>query len=165
MSTSQAGAYTIELAKPDFKFAAAHFTLLSDGESERLHGHNYRLRVRLHGARLDEQGLLCDVKAVKQRIRALCAELDERTLIPERSARLEIERAGECVEVRCGARHYRFPTEDVKLLPLTNISIEELARLLWEKLAPALAGAALTHLSVEVEESKGQRCRYHAALP
>src|ERR1700733_13558481 len=34
--------YRMVLAKEDFKFSSAHFTLFADGSAELLHGHNYR---------------------------------------------------------------------------------------------------------------------------
>ena len=160
------GEYVLRLAKQDFQFAAAHFTLFPDGRAELLHGHNFRVRVFVRGAQLGEEGLLCDLRALKQRIRACCAELDERTLLPEHGAGLEILRDATHTRVHFGARRYQFPNEDVRVLPLANISIELLARFLWEQLAPALDGdgAVLRALSVEVEESAGQSARYAAEL-
>ena len=48
--------FRIVLAKEDFKFSAAHFTLFPGGRAELLHGHNYRVRVELAGSELDEEG-------------------------------------------------------------------------------------------------------------
>ena len=36
---------TIRLAKENMKFSAAHFTIFSASERERLHGHNFRVEV------------------------------------------------------------------------------------------------------------------------
>lgn len=156
--------FTIRLAKEDFKFSAAHFTLFPDGRAELLHGHNYRVRVRLGGPSLDRVGLLVDVAGVKRRIREACAELDERTLIPCRADRLAVTRVDGSVEVRFDARVYRFPEEDVVLVDLENVSIELLARRLWLEVAPELAGTPVEELSVEVEETPGQSCSYVARL-
>ena len=40
-----AGRFTVRLAKQDFKFSAAHFTLFPDGTAELLHGHNFQVAV------------------------------------------------------------------------------------------------------------------------
>src|SRR5678809_1048521 len=53
--------WSIELAKEYFKFSAAHFLIFPDGSSERLHGHNYRVRVEIE-ASLTRHGLVLDFK-------------------------------------------------------------------------------------------------------
>jgi len=158
------GRYRLVLAKPDFKFSAAHFTLFADGTAERLHGHNYRVGVELSGAELDGAGLLADVGQVKAAVRAACARCDGRLLLPAASPRLAVRRAGVDWEVTCDGRAYRLPADEVLLLPLANTSIELLARLLWDELAPALAGGRVERLAVEVEETEGQSCVYEAPL-
>ncbi|HEX3530620.1 MAG TPA: 6-carboxytetrahydropterin synthase [Thermoanaerobaculia bacterium] len=152
--------YRIALAKEDFKFSAAHFTLFAGGGAELLHGHNYRVEVELGGAGLDEEGLLVDLDSFKKLLRSRCARLDSVTLLPAESRRLQWSRVEGAVEVRCGARVYRFPESDVLLLPLINTSIELLARLLWQELAPHLAGSQVDWMAVSVQESAGQRCWY-----
>jgi 6-pyruvoyltetrahydropterin/6-carboxytetrahydropterin synthase len=156
--------FTFRLAKEDFKFSAAHFTLFPDGRAELLHGHNYRVRVRLGGSGLDPVGLLVDVAGVKRRIREACSALDERTLIPARAGRLAVSRAGGGVEVRFDGRVYRFPEQDVVMADLENVSIELLARWIWWQVAPVLDGTGVEELSVEVEETPGQSCSYAARL-
>jgi 6-pyruvoyltetrahydropterin/6-carboxytetrahydropterin synthase len=157
--------YRMVLAKEDFKFSSAHFTLFPDHRTELLHGHNYRVRVELTGGELDGCGLLVDIEALKRSIRALCAALDSRTLIPGESDRLRWEAREGGVEVWFEERVYRFPARDVLVLPLANTTIELLARRIWEELAPPLAGSGLDRLAVSVEESAGQLCWYEAALP
>ena len=157
--------FRIVLAKEDFKFSAAHFTLFPDHRTELLHGHNYRVRVEVTGGELDAGGLLVDIDSLKRAIRAICAALDSRTLIPGESDRLLWQAGEEGVEVRFEERIYRFPSRDVLVLPLANTTMELLARKIWEDLAPPLVGSGLDSLAVAVEESSGQLCWYEAALP
>ena len=157
--------FTLRLGKQDFKFSAAHFTLFPDGSAELLHGHDYRVRVALRGARVNDHGLLADVAGLKRRIRAICAELDEHTLIPEKSPLLELRADGEQIDIYLGERHYQLPRSDVSLLPLSNITIELLARLVWEHLAATLAGTSVEWLEIEGEETAGQGCAYAASIP
>jgi len=152
--------YRVVLAKEDFKFSAAHFTLWSGGGAELLHGHNYQVQVELAGCELDDAGLLVDLEQCKRMLRALCDRLDSRTLLPAASERLLCTRRGETVEARLGDRCYVFPAADTLLLPLVNTSIELLARMLWHELAAALRGSRVETLAVSVEESAGQRCWY-----
>ncbi|MDP6540571.1 MAG: 6-carboxytetrahydropterin synthase [Planctomycetota bacterium] len=154
----------MKLAKEDFKFAAAHFTLFPDAPAERLHGHNYRVRIELSGPETSAEGLLVPLGEVKARLRALCHSLDEHTLIPEKSPLLRVERDGPSVDVTLGGRHYRLPADEVRLLPLANVTMELLAEYLFEQLAPDLRGGIAETLAVEVEESPGQICRYVATL-
>lgn len=156
--------WTLRLAKQDFKFSVAHFTLLGPGEAEPLHGHNYRMSVEAAGPELDETGLLADADALKRRVRELCAELDDHVLLPERSPAVEIRIDGDAVDCRWGDREYRFPADEVVLLPAVNTSMELLARWAWRALADDVATSRLTWLSVEIEETPGQACRYAAAL-
>jgi 6-pyruvoyltetrahydropterin/6-carboxytetrahydropterin synthase len=156
--------YRIVLAKEDFKFSSAHFTLFADGRAELLHGHNYRVRVELAGGNLDGEGLLLDIETFKRELRRLCSRLDSRTLIPGESRRLRWSREGDAIDVWCGERTYRFPAEDTVVLPLANTSIELLARMLWSDLAPHLAGSRVESMGVSVEESPGQRCWFEERL-
>ena len=84
--------------------------------------------------------------------------------MPAASPLVAVERRGNEVEVRFGARRYLLPAADVLLLPLANSSMELLAQMLWERLAPALAGSRVDTLAVSVEESAGQRCVYERRL-
>jgi 6-pyruvoyltetrahydropterin/6-carboxytetrahydropterin synthase len=173
------GRFRIVLAKEDFKFACAHFTVFAPGKAELLHGHNYRVAVEVAGERLGDHGLLVDIERLKAEIRRLCAELDSRTLVPAASPLVAVaERPGRGaadesaaaaeVEVRFGARRYVIPAADALILPIANTTMELLAELLWRRLAPALApaapGARVDTLAVSVEESAGQRCVFERAL-
>jgi len=156
--------FTLRLAKGDFKFSAAHFTLFGPTEAEPLHGHNYRVLIEVGGDELDELGLLIETGILKRRIRELLVELDDRVLLPERSPLLEIAVGGGAVDCRFHDRAYRFPEREVVMLPLVNVTMELLARLVWRQLAEDLDAATASHLAVEIEETDGQSCRYAAPL-
>jgi 6-pyruvoyltetrahydropterin/6-carboxytetrahydropterin synthase len=156
--------YRIVLAKEDFKFSAAHFTIFGEEQGELLHGHNYQVAAELGGSALSDLGLLADIESAKRVIRGACARLDSRTLVPEESPLLSWSRNDGMVELRFGPRLYRLPADDVLFLPLSNTSMELLARMLWEELAAHLAGSRVETLGVSVEESAGQRCFYEGRL-
>jgi len=156
--------FALRLAKEDFKFSVAHFTVFSPAVAEDLHGHNYRAAVEIAGDRLDSLGLLMELGGVKEEIRRLCTELDSKTILPEHCALVRVEREGAAIEVRYGSRRYRLPAEGVSILPIRNTSIEELALYFWRRLAPSLAGTAARTLSVEIEETAGQSCVYTAEV-
>ncbi|MDX1382473.1 MAG: 6-carboxytetrahydropterin synthase [Thermoanaerobaculia bacterium] len=157
--------YEMVLAKEDFKFSVAHFTVFSASEAEVLHGHNYRVRVRVAGDGTDELGLMLDLRELKTEIRRVCASLDAMTLVPTRCSLVAVDRADGRVRVRFGELDYDLPEACVVALDLLNTSIEELARYVWDELAPTLAGTRGVRLAVDVEETAGQSCTYAADLP
>lgn len=159
------GTYTLELAKEDFKFSCAHFTLFGATEAELLHGHNYQVAVEVVGKRLDEEGMLASFLEVKNAIRAACRRLDSRTLIPALSHHLEIAEQPGGIEVRFHDRLYVFPEQDVLLLPIANTSVELFARMLWQELIAVAHTKGLDALGVRVAETAGQSCWFRAPVP
>lgn len=61
-------------------FAAAHFIVHYNGKCERLHGHNYRVRVYAQGNTLDEGGMLIDFGVLKGALHEVLAILDHSLL-------------------------------------------------------------------------------------
>ncbi|MCY2960923.1 MAG: 6-carboxytetrahydropterin synthase [Planctomycetota bacterium] len=160
--------WSIDLAKENFKFSAAHFLIFPDGSAERLHGHNYRVFVEIE-ARLSVHGLVLDFKAVKPVVRELCDELDEHWLVPgEHPVLRHGEREDGTVEVRYLDRYYAAPREDVIVLPINNTSSENLAswfgRELRSRLADRFRDVEILSLRLAVEETSGQRGVYHFDL-
>jgi 6-pyruvoyltetrahydropterin/6-carboxytetrahydropterin synthase len=160
--------WSIEVDKEYLKFSAAHFLIFPDGSAERLHGHNYRVRVALE-ARLSPFGLVLDFQHIKPLVRELVDELDERWILPARHPELRATtRADGVVEVHYRDRYYAAPSEDVLLLPLNNTSAENLAGLLAQRLLERLRGQypdlAVRRLSLAVEETPGQRGVYRLEL-
>ena len=156
--------YKIRLAKEDFKFSVAHFTIFGEACAERLHGHNYRMIVEVAGPAINELGLLIDLGPLKRSIRSLCATLDSKTLVPEKCPLLEVARREGSVDVRFEDRSYSFPDGDTLLLPILNTTLEELALYSWQRLASELDRSLLVELSVEVAETPGQSCQYSSPL-
>lgn len=159
-------AFGAELAKEDFKFSAAHFTLFGPERAEGLHGHNYRVEVAFWGTALDDLGFLADFAAVKGAIRALCASWDEKILIASDAPFLEVEQAGESVEIRYADREYRVPAKETELLPIRNITVEALSLLFWQRLAddPCWRSSSVNRLRVAIAETSGQGASYSADL-
>jgi 6-pyruvoyltetrahydropterin/6-carboxytetrahydropterin synthase len=62
------------------EFAAAHFLSHYRGTCERLHGHNYRVRLWARGDTLDDGGMLLDFGLLKQALRDVIAALDHTSL-------------------------------------------------------------------------------------
>ncbi len=69
--------YTVRI---EDTFAAAHFLASYHGKCERLHGHNYRVRVTASGPELDSGGMLLDFAALKKTLQGILAELDHTSI-------------------------------------------------------------------------------------
>lgn len=162
--------YRIELEKENFKFSSSHFTIFGEGKAERLHGHNYYCSAEILLDGLDPKlGLAFDFNLVKPMIRDITESLDEFVLVPQQSPFLNVEASETSVRVTMGAKEYVFPKEDTRLLPLVNISSEELARYIAEKLMIKLKGEPaaarlIKEIHIGVQESRGQTVVYMARL-
>jgi 6-pyruvoyltetrahydropterin/6-carboxytetrahydropterin synthase len=142
-------------------------TVFPDGSKERLHGHNYTLAVaaELVGVGADQ---MVEFATLKQAMAELCGDLREHLLLPALSPRLEVSRPGGGeVEFRLCGQRYVVPEDDVRLLPIDNVTVEALSahlgQLLVERLGPILAGK-VRRLRVTVEESPGQGASTDFAL-
>ena len=60
--------------------AAAHQLKDLAGPCERLHGHNWKIEVRVKGDTLEKNGLLIDFKALKQATEQVLLEMDHHFL-------------------------------------------------------------------------------------
>jgi len=61
-------------------FSAAHALRGYQGQCERVHGHNYRVRVSLQAEQLDPAGLVMDFVEVRSLLGELLAPFDHRLL-------------------------------------------------------------------------------------
>lgn len=123
---------TIEISKEDIKFSAAHFTIFSATERERLHGHNFSVRLAVT-APVGDDGICFSYGDIKRKLRQLCDSLDEYTLIPALSPHLEIQEEGDYHIVRFNGERMPLLKSDTLLLPIRNSTVEEYARYLLEQ--------------------------------
>jgi 6-pyruvoyltetrahydropterin/6-carboxytetrahydropterin synthase len=64
----------------DFTFAAAHAIRGHTRGCQNLHGHNYRVRVYLQAARLDELGMVLDFADLKAMMQEILGPFDHRVI-------------------------------------------------------------------------------------
>jgi 6-pyruvoyltetrahydropterin/6-carboxytetrahydropterin synthase len=67
-------------ARVEAGFAAAHRLVHYNGKCERLHGHNYKVRLWSSGESLGEGGMLVDFGILKAALGEVIGELDHRDL-------------------------------------------------------------------------------------
>lgn len=149
---------TIEISKEDIKFSAAHFTIFSASERERLHGHNYFVAIAFT-APVGPDGMCFSYKEIKSRLRSLCEVLDEYMLLPAHSPWIDIHEEGPAYVVTFNDETMHFLKQDTLILPVTNITLEELSRHLLEQL---LADQSFVHdsglcaVTIKVSSGAGQ---------
>jgi 6-pyruvoyltetrahydropterin/6-carboxytetrahydropterin synthase len=156
-------AYSLVLAKENFKFSASHFTLFSENDAEHLHGHNYFVAVKAGFGEVDgKTEMAVDFNTIKKEIKTVCEKLDEKILIAGESPFLRIEKSphyADHTEVRFKNRVYCFPTGEIRFLPLANITSEALARHIHGELTSRLP-RNIQRLAVAVRETPGQTATY-----
>jgi len=62
------------------EFSAAHFLASYPGKCEKLHGHNYRVRLFVSGSELDNCGMLLDFSLLKKTLKEVLEPLDHSLL-------------------------------------------------------------------------------------
>lgn len=150
---------SLQLAKQNFKFSAAHFLIFDEKSAERLHGHNYQVRVEIgipDPEALKENGFFVDFNIFKKYIKSALDRWDERVIFPELHKDMRFQLQGSTLEVRFRDRFYAFPAQEVVLLPITNTSVEQLSRLLSEDFFNQFKAYKVSFVSVYVEETAGQ---------
>jgi len=73
------GAPVFEISK-DFLFSAAHQIRLHGGKCERLHGHNWRIRVFVRAATLNAIGMVVDFADLQRLVAEIGARFDHRNI-------------------------------------------------------------------------------------
>jgi len=159
---------TIELFKEAMKFSAGHFTIFDATHRERLHGHNFSVYCALTGT-VDDNGMLADYGGYKRDLQQLCDGLDEYFLLPAASPHLTLRDDGpDRIEAIFDGQAIPFLRKDVLVLPVRNVTLEELARYLVSEIASddgRLARDRLTEIVVKVSSGPGQMASHRWTAP
>lgn len=116
------------------EFEAAHSLAGDFGPAARLHGHTYRVEVRVESRGVDESGTFYDLGKLRSDLRAALAEL-----------------------------HYRNLNE-VEGLSGSNTTAEMVALYIFKKMEPPLIGGRVESLKVTVWESPSVFASYRKTL-
>lgn len=118
---------TIDIFGEPLTFSAGHFTIFSATERERLHGHNYDVSASIT-TEVQPIGVAFNYEIYRNKIMALCKELDIHLLLPRDSPLLRIEEKEKFYHVHFNGEEMPFLKSDTIILPIRNISLEEMAR-------------------------------------
>ena len=73
------GAPVYEISK-DFLFSAAHQIRMHGGKCERLHGHNWRVRIHASASTLNRIGMVVDFADLQKIVAEVCARFDHQNI-------------------------------------------------------------------------------------
>lgn len=148
---------TIELHKEDMKFAAGHYTIFSPDERETLHGHTFNVFAAIT-AEVDENGMAFNYDVYKTKLRDLCRSLSQIFLIAGNSPYQKIEEDGDYIYIHFAEEKIPFLKRDVKILPMRNISVEELSQWFIKQLTNQedLEKYAIHAIKIKVYSGPGQ---------
>ncbi|MGK0222255.1 MAG: 6-pyruvoyltetrahydropterin/6-carboxytetrahydropterin synthase [Limisphaerales bacterium] len=147
----------IEINKEYLHFAAAHFTIFDESTRENLHGHNFQVALNAT-AEIGDDGLTFDYNILKHALKSLCDELDEQVLMPTQSPHLNIHHGDDYVFVEYADERIPFLERDLTLLPLRNITVEELAQYFLDRLRglPEISSLSIRQLELRCASGDGQ---------
>lgn len=148
----------IELSKENFKFSSGHFTIFSATERENIHGHNFTATVAFD-APIHANGMVFDYTLAKRHIESICASLHECFLVPAQSPYLRIEESGGYVTLHFAQEKIPFLPRDVKLLPIENVTVEELSSYFLQEFVQEFVkkgGHGISFVEVKIFSAPGQ---------
>jgi 6-pyruvoyltetrahydropterin/6-carboxytetrahydropterin synthase len=91
-----------------------------------MHGHDYQVSVAFE-CMVGSNGMSFDCRFYKQRLLDLCKTLDYRFVLPSKSEILNLEEQTEKWIAHVGSESLSFYKKDVIVLPITNVTLEELS--------------------------------------
>ncbi len=157
--------FRVVVANNSLHFAASHF-ITYGGKCEVLHGHNYSVSLDLEG-NLTPDGYVFDFVALKKIARPILETIDHCFLLAMRNPHLKIQQDENGWEICFKDKRYVLPAQDVRPLPVDNITAERLAEYIWGEVARELqqrGARTVTTLTVGVEEAPGQAAYFRQGL-
>ena len=146
MENLQTEHYGIEMDKM-FKFNSSHFVVYK-GFREPLHGHNYKVSIKIKAKKLNSCYYVCDFHIVSDLMREICAKLKHVCLLPKNNPFVKItahstdktnekvydlndtatlEKERDTINVTVATEDgsvFTFPYNDVKIIETEQISAE-----------------------------------------
>ncbi len=158
----------LTFSHPKNYFSASHF-LIGFSKCDRLHGHNYRVKVRLQYKQVDLASSI-DFRTVNAAIQHELQRLNQKILLPKDSPELQIASTlnDKNWKILVADKEYSFPKEDVRILGgITQTTAENLAYYFHRKLGSWLQQNypnMVTILDVTIVENRGNQAKYSAPI-
>lgn len=153
---------------PKNSFSASHF-LIGYGKCERLHGHNYSVKVQLKYHRSDFTSLI-DFREINSAIQGEIQSLNQKILIPKDSPEIQIHSTmeGRNWLVVVHKKTYSFPKQDVRILEgIRQTTAECIAMYLHKKLAAWIEKSyprIVSYLEVSIAENLWNEASFSSTI-
>lgn len=149
----------IHARKDRLKFSSAHMTVFPDGTKESLHGHNYQVSLEVEFQEHPAKEIVL-FSELKNAVENLCHNWDEKVLLAEKSPHFEIKsQKKNALHFMLCKKEYLLPGDEAVLLPVDNITCENLTALFLKEFVSLLSAKTkknLTEIVLCIEESPGQ---------
>ncbi len=156
--TTVSPAFAISVNPSELHFNAAHF-ITFDSSCENLHGHNFHVRIDARGDNGTDD-LVVDFVLITRLAASICAELNDKVLLPANSDVVKIEQRNHLVYISSYGKQFMLPEDNCYQLPVSNTTAEMLAWYVGERVLKSLhrQGAAdnVGELEIAVEEADRQ---------
>lgn len=150
--------FAVWIEPAELHFNAAHFITFG-GTCENLHGHNFHVRLRVHGDNTGD-AFVVDFVELTALAREVCATLHDRVLLPGASREVRLTRGDGWIEASAYGKRFVLPAQNCAVLPVANTTAEMLAWHIGEELLRALRARErldnLDEIEVAVEEADRQ---------
>ncbi|PIN66866.1 MAG: 6-pyruvoyl tetrahydropterin synthase [Candidatus Altarchaeum sp. CG12_big_fil_rev_8_21_14_0_65_33_22] len=133
-------------------FSSAHF-LIGHEKCGRIHGHNWKVKVEVEGE-LEERGWVIDFTLLKNIADELLNKFDHKMLLPD-SINYDDDRKN--LNFTANSKKYSFPKEDCVIVPIGNVTCENMSYFLHKELWEILKKFKNIHgLEIKVNERDEQ---------
>jgi 6-pyruvoyltetrahydropterin/6-carboxytetrahydropterin synthase len=153
--------YGIELEKY-FKFNSSHFVVYKDW-NEPLHGHNYKVSIKLKSKKLNEEFMVFDFDVIKKIATEICNNLKHCLLLPKFNKGLKFEEEDNNLKITCkDGTFFSIDKKSVRIIDTHQISAECLSKYFAEKVLEKLKEIEhfdqleITKLECRIYEDKGK---------
>lgn len=98
-----------------YKFNSSHFVAY-DGFREPLHGHNYKVSIKIKASNLNSSSYVMDFGDVSPIMKNICDNLKHCLLLPKHNTWLKITEDEKSTKVVCqDGSEFVFPSQDIKV--------------------------------------------------
>lgn len=119
--------------------------LYSADRRESMHGHDYQIHVAFH-AMIEQNGMSFDCRLYKQRLQKICQSLDYRFLLPSQSEYMTVAEENDRWIATFGTQIMPFLKQDAVVLPICNVTLEELSQWFLDQLTQDQAELKKHHI-------------------
>lgn len=160
--------YSLELSEY-FKFNSSHFVLYK-GFREPLHGHNYKVSLKMSSFKLNEDGSIFNTDKLIEIMNNICKNLKHKLLLPARNNCLNIKEDQNNYNLTCeDSSVFSIPKTDVRIIDIDQISAECLAKFITLELLQVLKSKfneqieliKLSKIQVKISEDRGKKGVYN----